>query len=262
MPKIFIDTNVFIKFYHASNQPLTLFEDLKNYGEHLVFPEQAYDEFRRNSGNQLNIIIKEFQSSSKVNIKATKLITDWVDYSEMTKALKIIKDESLKILEILKEAKEDQTRDPVFTRVQEIYDISTKIPITDEILVDAQKRHLRGNPPGADKHSAGDEIIWESLLSSLSEDLIIVSYDGTFSKHESFLINEFKEKLGYKLTITDQISSALENIGQTPSKAITEYDDYVDRWLKTEFDRCPSCGTSDTVYNGICSYCNFITFGL
>ena len=92
---------------------------------------------------------------------------------------------------------------------------------------------LIGNPPIDDeKNTIGDQIIWETLISNLEDDLIFITFDKTYEKHISFLKNEYNKKLGKKLSITEEVSFALSEIGEKPSKELINFEKYDKRLTK------------------------------
>ncbi|MCE5339133.1 MAG: hypothetical protein LLF90_10680 [Methanomicrobiaceae archaeon] len=90
----------------------------------------------------------------------------------------------------------------------------------------AHRRKLLGNPPkstGAD--TIGDELIWETLLLNLEEDLIFITRDRTYRHHTAYLVQEVpgEDRRG-GLTITEHISGALKLVGRPPSPALVWFE--------------------------------------
>ena len=116
---------------------------------------------------------------------------------------------------------EDDKRDPVAQKLFAIWaDATVTILETSDKLVDkAFRRKLLGNPPNSpNKHTIGDELIWELLLANMKEDLIVVTGDRTFLENRALLQGEFSSKTGKTLReITEEFSSALKAAGKTPS---------------------------------------------
>ena len=134
-----------------------------------------------------------------------------------------------------------------------------------------------GDPPTSpDKHTVGDEVIWETLLALCGNDLIIVSRDRTFLDNESLLRSEFnidgKRRL---LAVTDRLGHALELAGK-PSIPIEKAEKEqiqreADARKALETGRCPKCdvemdeegyegGEGDQAWWLTCPTCNFIAF--
>lgn len=86
---------------------------------------------------------------------------------------------------------------------------------------------LIGNPPlDTEKNTIGDQIIWETLISKLDDDLIFITFDSTYKKHISFLKNEYKNKVNKELSITENVSFALNKIDVKPSKELIDFENY------------------------------------
>jgi rRNA-processing protein FCF1 len=63
MPKIYIDTNIFIDFYQSSSDPVGVVDTIAEYASHLVIPEQTVNEFHRNRIGVLHELAKNFSKS-------------------------------------------------------------------------------------------------------------------------------------------------------------------------------------------------------
>ena len=89
---------------------------------------------------------------------------------------------------------------------------------------------MLGNPPTSpDKHTIGDELIWEMLLANMKEDLVVVTGDRTFLENESLLKEEFSSKTGKTLIlITKKFSSALKVAVKTPSEKMIDFEKQID----------------------------------
>ena len=128
----------------------------------------------------------------------------------------------------MEEIKEDSKQDEVFLELSKLYK-SEKIEIyehDDSIIQKAQRRHLLGSPPGTDKIKICDEVIWETLLARMDDDLIIVSRDGTYKDNHYYLSREYERKIDKKLLkVTDRISEGIKLIGETVSQEIADLED-------------------------------------
>jgi hypothetical protein len=137
----------------------------------------------------------------------------------------------------------NDSSDLVLTKFHQLIEKTTILPTTTSALEKAQMRKKIGEPPTSpDKHTIGDELIWETLIESCADDLIVVSWDNAFINYEAILKGEFgssgKKQL---LLVTENLSEALKYIGK-PSKDV----DNAERILKTNPDWegvCIKCGS-------------------
>jgi hypothetical protein len=99
-----------------------------------------------------------------------------------------------------------------------------KLRITDNIIERARKRHLLGNPPGSDKVTICDEVIWESILENIRYDIVIVTNDKSFLNNKNFLEDEIAQKDYKLLEITNSITEAIKLIGAEPSQELEQLE--------------------------------------
>lgn len=225
MTKIYIDTNWFIDFYREAPPDLDWLDDLSNNKGTLVITRQTIEEFRRNRVATLKNVIDEFKKSVKVPPPhTTALIRSLPVYEELKLINENYKKKSKEVSGYLLQVIEDDKKDPVAQKLFAIWaDATVTILETSDKLVDkAFRRKLLGNPPNSpNKHTIGDELIWELLLANMKEDLVIVTGDRTFLENKAFLQGEFSSRTGKKLIrITEDFSSALKAAGKKPSKEL------------------------------------------
>jgi predicted nucleic acid-binding protein len=226
MPKIFIDTNIFLDFYRAKKDSLGILRELYQHSGSIVFPSLVYDEFLRNRVKIIEQVINSLR-----NEKPKYFTSAIVEGLEVFEDLKKSRDEHRKYLDItiskLEEIKEDSKQDDVFLELSKLYK-SEKIEIyehDDSIIHKAQRRHLLGQPPGTDKVKICDEVIWETILARIDDDIIIVSRDGTYKENHQYLSHEYEEKTDKKLLkITDKISEGIKLLGETVPPEIIELE--------------------------------------
>jgi hypothetical protein len=92
-------------------------------------------------------------------------------------------------------------------------------------ISNAQTRKLLGNPPSSpDKHTIGDEVIWELLLTNLHDDLIVVTRDSTYEQNMPLLKQEYQQTTGgHKLLlVAKNLSEAVATIGKQPAPELIE----------------------------------------
>ncbi len=289
MTMVFIDTNVYLDFYRSRNDAIRILQDLvDHHASKLLFPEQVYLEIRRNKDSIIGEVISDLTESKKnvPSLPASSLISE-SEYEEWNTAKKAVLAPLLdKIIKKLNERLEDSTKDEIYSQIKSIYSHAHVIATTDEHLRNAEKRRFLGNPPRPQKGklaSACDEIIWEAILASVKDDLIIVSRDGTYKSHLSFLRDEFYETTGYQLIgVVNKISDSISNLGQTVSPEISDIEDQQiegikwtpfghfgqfasgEYWVASQstppydYGHCHMCGREDHLIRGLCLRCNAI----
>jgi predicted nucleic acid-binding protein len=196
---LFVDTNIFLTLYAFSDDDIEQFRRLfvlAQEGEiDFLLPQQVIDEFWRNREATIAQSLAPLQS--RINPKlpapirelpeATKLISAQKDYEKHRASL-------IKSF-LTKSSAHELMADKL---VIEIFEKSTVIEVTAEILGKAQRRIVLGNPPGK-SGSYGDAINWECILSHLGllDNLFFVSKDTDYSS--SLHDGEFNEFLQREL---------------------------------------------------------------
>lgn len=226
--KIFIDTNFFLNFYQSNTDKLRILKDLRKHSSYLIFPEQVYYEFLRNRDGILSNLFKSFVASCKINIHTSSLIQNFPTFKKLKKIEKNFQNVVKKVKQNLEDVKNNLDDDPVYNAFYDLYNSkkSVKLPISDILIKKAHERYLLGNPPGNDKKTIGDQLIWEILISNLKENLIIVARDKTYKNNSLFLKKEFNKITNKELIIiTEKISDALQEIGVKSSDEIIELEE-------------------------------------
>lgn len=229
MCKVFIDTNVFLGLYQENKDNMEkIFEDITKIKNSVVFVDQVYDEFIRNRDTILSKQINNVRDKKVPKLHVTSLIRSLDEFLELKEANDVFAEKHKNLITKITKIKDDLDEDIVYTKFCELYnDLSlTKYERTNTIIDCAYKRMLIGNPPiDSVKNTIGDQIIWETLISNLEDDLIFITFDGTYKNHITFLKDEYRRKVCKELIITDKVSVALNEIGVTPSKELIEFED-------------------------------------
>lgn len=211
---LFIDTSTFLTFYAFTTDDL---EELKKVAGlikanklKLYIPEQVMDEFYRNRESKLAQSLNEFLGGG-----GSKSVPRFMhDYPE-AEAFRDALEELQKARGALAtKAKSDATQRllPADSAFATIIEAAGIIKTEESLLIEANRRRLRGNPPGK-KDSVGDQINWETLLKAVPDgaDLHIVSKDGDYksaldpiSIHQ-FLAAEWKQKKGSEITLHTEL---------------------------------------------------------
>lgn len=215
---VFIDTNIFLNFYHFTDEDLDTLNNVfaeHKFGSATVYvTQQVKDEFTRNRDSKIKDAIKRFQEA-KFNVQIPIFMKGFPEYdlikrqsSELQKSTKALLDRVKTKIEN-KELLADSLIGTIFANSQ-------ILKTTEKIFGAAIKRGRLGNPPGK-LDSLGDAINWETLLSVVPEqnDLHIVSADGDYystlhdTKPNTFLRDEWKERKNSNIYVYRNLSKFL-----------------------------------------------------
>lgn len=170
MEHIFIDTNIFLSFYHYSSDDLdelmklsSLIDDKKIL---LYLPFQVVDEFYRNREIKINDALKKFKDE-KLSNQFPQICKEYSEYNSLKKALVEYQSLKNKLLDELENdiKKNDLKADHVIT---DLFEKSINIKYNEKVISNSKLRFDRGNPPGKNG-SYGDAINWECLLNSVPD---------------------------------------------------------------------------------------------
>jgi len=199
---VFIDTNVFLLFYHLTSEDL---EELKKLltlvaSQKIVLylTSQVQDEYRRNRENKIQEAI-DLLKRAKLEMQLPALCRAYPEYHELQKLRPQLERLSAEITQKVSEDANNGTlkADDV---IRQIMSKGKILASSADTLRRAQTRVMLGNPPGKDG-SLGDAINWELLLTNIpeTEGLHIVSGDRDFAsaldknRLKEFLVHEWKE---------------------------------------------------------------------
>jgi len=200
---LFIDTNVFLSFYHLTSDDLEELRKLTVLIEKriitLFLPDQVVDEFRRNREVKIADAIKRLKEQ-KLNLQFPQLCKDYDEYPKLRELQKEYEKHHAALLKGVAEDVENNS-----LKADEIIDglcqKSSSIETTEELVSKARLRMEIGNPPGKNG-SLGDAINWEALLGTVPENegLYLVADDRDYyssldeNKPKEFLVKEWKNK--------------------------------------------------------------------
>lgn len=183
MISLFIDTNIFLSFYHLTNEDL---EELKKLvalidGEQikLILPAQVRTEFVRNRGPKIADAMKKFQEA-KFNVSFPLFAKDYPDYENLRQLLKQAdKIHADLVSKVIADARSGNLSADKL--VSTLFEKATSIDISTSLIDRAVTRIRMGNPPGKDG-SMGDAINWECLLETIpsGDELHLVSGDRDY----------------------------------------------------------------------------------
>jgi predicted nucleic acid-binding protein len=181
---LFIDTNVFLSFYHLTSDDLEELRKLAVLIEQkrvvLLLPQQVVDEFRRNRETKIADAIKGLKEQ-RLNLQFPQICKDYPEYAELRTLQKQYEERHAALLDKLTHDISDGTLKADET-IKELFAKAERIENTPEIVVRARLRVDIGNPPGKEL-SLGDAINWETLLERMPilTDLHFISDDQDYS---------------------------------------------------------------------------------
>lgn len=223
MKKIFIDTNIFLDFYHYSNDDISKLQSLEflsdDHEVSLLITDQIVNEYRRNRDGKIADALNTFRKSD-ISMSIPRLADQFEKKDELQKAIgkaRELKKELLVEIDGNISANE-LSADKLFEKFTEkdLLFGSDVLETTQSDIKNAEIRMSIGNPPGK-QGSMGDAINWEILLRVVAnnEDIIIISGDSDFSSKldatqlNAFLKKEWEEKKGSNILFYNSLSSFL-----------------------------------------------------
>jgi len=200
---VFIDTNIFLSFYHLTSEDLEELKKLvlllKNKKISLHLPEQVIDETHRNRAAKIKDRFESF--------KKEKFSTIFPAYCKEYEEYKLIRDaqkecekhHATMVALIQKDIDTKNLQADIL--LNDLFSLAEKIERSPDIISNALKRRDIGNPPGKN-NSLGDAINWESLLISVPHKAVlsIISDDADLysplntNELDEFLFNEWELK--------------------------------------------------------------------
>ncbi|TXI70860.1 MAG: hypothetical protein E6Q45_01460 [Flavobacterium sp.] len=181
---LYIDTNIYLTFYHLTNDDLDELKKLAILIEdsqiNLILPQQTRNEFVRNRDKTIFDAIASLKEQ-KISSRYPQISKGYDEYILLQDAYKNFEKQKNKIIsKIETDAKDFNLNADVLTK--RIFNSAKKVEITTELIEKSKTRYDLGNPPGKGK-SYGDALNWESLLESVEygEDLHLISDDGDFA---------------------------------------------------------------------------------
>lgn len=200
---IFIDTNIYLKFYHYSNDEL---EELKKLiilveeGEiSLYIPKQVVDEFKRNRETKIADALKTFRED-KLHNNFPIFFKEYPEFESLKKAIRDYNSNRKILLDKVTEEIENHSlkADEI---IEDLFSKAEIIDADEELTLTAKNRFDLGNPPGKN-NSYGDALNWETLLKvvDFGNDLYFISDDKDYfseinnARFNNFLEQEWKSK--------------------------------------------------------------------
>lgn len=200
---LFIDTNVFLSFYHLTNDDLEEIHKLTVLIEKkevtLWLTQQVKDEFKRNRENKISDAIKKLKEQNS-KPQFPQICKDYEEYPQIRE---LHKQYLQKLASLTKKVTDDVNERTLKAdeKIAELFEKAQIINTTEDLISKARFRMDVRNPPGKDG-SLGDAINWEGLLNSVDDNqkLYLVADDKDYysvldeNKLKEFLSDEWKEK--------------------------------------------------------------------
>jgi len=238
--KIFIDTNIWLGLYNSNdhgkvNEFLNALDDNKNI---LVTTEQARNEYLRNRERVIKTSIANFGFKFPT-LSTTSYIRSFSEFNNLNRYIKNAKEnvENLQkeTVKRIEETLSDPLKDDIYSNFINLWTEENIIPLTDDQFKLAFKRKMLGEPPGGDKDTMGDEIIWEALINTLRTNLIIVSRDKTYELNREYLQHEYEKETNQILEIHKSVNSAFSRLQIEMNTLAIEAEKSI-KWDVTEYD--------------------------
>lgn len=181
---IFIDTNVYLSFYHLSSDDL---EELKKLAVLVregkitfLLTDQVMDEFHRNRAAKIADALKRVREQRR-SLQLPQIAKQYDEYKRLRDAQAELDNQLGALLERIEADVANGTLEADAV-IGELFQVARKISTTDEALSRAKLRVELVRPPGK-KGSLGDAVNWELLLATVpqGEDLYFVSDDADYT---------------------------------------------------------------------------------
>lgn len=180
---LFIDTNIFLSFYHLTNDDLEelhkLIVLLEKGDVILWLPEQVQDEFIRNREVKISDALKKLKERKAKGIYPA-FCKDYSEYETLKKCQKEYDETFAALVNKINDdiSKYTLNADKV---IDELFGKAHIIDTTIELIDDARNRVDIGNPPGKNG-SLGDAMNWGALLQNVpdEENIYVVADDKDY----------------------------------------------------------------------------------
>lgn len=200
---VFLDTNIFLSFYHLTNDDLEELRKLKVLLEKqkvvLYLPLQTVDEYWRNRENKIATALKSLKDQN-LKFQFPVLCKDYQEYDALRDLQQeLAKQHSSLVKRITDDIESNSLKADIV--IAELFSKATRVEISQPIVDKARFRMSVGNPPGKDG-SLGDAVNWEALLLTVpdGEDLYLIADDRDYfsalneNKPKEFLVREWDTK--------------------------------------------------------------------
>jgi hypothetical protein len=240
MQHVFIDTNVYLTFFHFTSDELEELDKLemviREGHAQLHITEQVRDEFLRNREGKLAESLKELRRM-KVPDRFPRLVQTYDEYDKLRAIEKEFSTQLSALIEQVEASAESKTLAADTKLAALMNQTAVKLDTGSDVIQAARLRMDLGNPPGKEG-SLGDAINWEALLAGVhdGEDLAVISDDQDFqskldaTRLSDFLIEEWKSKTGGTAALYPSISAFFRDkfpaiaVAREPAKELAIQD--------------------------------------
>lgn len=229
MNLIFIDTNIYLKFFDGNSKEFKkLLEDLIVVKSNIFVTEQIINEIERNKLKVFKKSISNYKQNvgiSKVNLPEHIAGNNSREVEEWNDKRRKIEDENKKLINELDVILEENisnisaSKDNVSLKLKSIFQ-NILVASSEEKKL-ARIRKEIGNPPGKKEDTLGDQITWEQLLNKIPKinEIWIITNDFDFyTKYKKscylnpFLFRELlNKKAEIKINIFENLSDGLKH---------------------------------------------------
>ncbi len=212
---LFIDTNIYLTFYHFTSDDLEELKKLivavESNKTILFIPQQVIWEFRRNREARISDALKKLNEQI-IPRQFPQICKGYEEFKDLTESVKDFERAKDSILQQL----DHDIKNNSLKADRIIADLFAKaktIELKDNLLTRAKRRSELGNPPGK-RDSYGDAINWEMLIDSVpnAEDLYLITDDKDYISQidtnnlSEFLVDEWKKEKGADIFLYRKLS--------------------------------------------------------
>lgn len=218
---IFIDTNIYLNFFHYSKDDLEELNKLivlmDNDKVELYLPRQVLDEFYRNRDTKIADALNRF-NQSKLDNQFPQFCKEYEEYNSLKKIIKEYNKEKQALQKrVMIEIEASSLKADTLTA--NLFRKATFFETTQELFEKAKLRFDLGNPPGKNK-SYGDALNWETLLENVedSQDLYFIADDKDYnsqidkSKFNTFLNIQWQNKKSSQIKYYNSLTDFFKEI--------------------------------------------------
>jgi predicted nucleic acid-binding protein len=217
---LFIDTNIFLSFYHLSSDDLDELNKLGVLLQHgkinLLLTDQVTAEFRRNRANKIADALKRLREQRRLGVQYPQLCREYEEFERLREYQRDYEEHFGRLLEKIDKDVEEQNLKADLT-IRDLFSVAAIVLTSPTVLQRARLRFDIGNPPGKNG-SLGDAINWEAILDKVpvGVDLYFISDDKDFCSplddglFDPFLLQEWRESKKSRLFFYKRLSGFLK----------------------------------------------------
>jgi predicted nucleic acid-binding protein len=180
---LFIDTNIFLSFYHMTSEDLEELRKLAVLLEqkkvNLYLTDQVLAEFRRNREAKIADALKRLKEQ-RLNLEFPQLCKDYSEYKQLRRLQRNYEKFHSELMKKISEDVAKQTLKADQT-IEELFNKAIAVETTYKLVGKARLRIQVGDPPGKEG-SLGDAINWVALLREVEDgkDLYLIADDRDY----------------------------------------------------------------------------------